>query len=110
MQREGHVIGLLSPARLLKIVRQSARHYDSKAYNFLFHNCQDFANHLRQQIAQSMTSITADSERADKRYWTSGDVTLAGATAAAVGVAIWGVVKLATGNRDRKEDEVQEKR
>lgn len=95
---------------MLAIVRQSAKEYTTRTYNFVFNNCQDVANNLSVQISRSIKPLDSNSSSNQSskmgKYWTAGDAALAGAaTAVGIGGLIWGAFKLFGSSREQEVDE-----
>ena len=107
--RDDIVSGHISPAELLRVVRKCASNYADKTYNFVFNNCQDFANHLSGQIGRTMKNPASSTSPAQvKSYWTAGDATLAATgTLAAIGLTIWGAMKI-FGDKSQEEEDSEE--
>ncbi len=101
---EDRVNGEISPFQLLETSRKCATMYESKCYNFVFNNCQTFANHLLEEIKKSMKNIAQTTSGSAPR--TSGDVAItAGAAVATVGLFAWAATKVLASLRQNEEDE-----
>lgn len=68
------IVGEISPYELVQTVRRCANKFNSKSYNVVFNNCQEFANRLLEEIETSLTNVTQPSLGA---RWTSGNVSTA---------------------------------
>ena len=65
------VVGEISPCKLIEMSRACASTYEKKSYNFVFNNCQNFANHLLEEIKKSMKNVTQTTS--GSAPWTAGD-------------------------------------
>ena len=99
--RKDHVVGKISPARLIQVARQVADDY--KTYNVVFNNCQNFANDLRKKIATSMTLVAQNGQPSNE--WTARDATAAVAGGmAAAGVLYYAFSKIFGSNEQEEEE------
>lgn len=98
------VVGEISPFELVQTARTCADKFKSKSYNFVFNNCQNFANSLLEEIEKSLENVTQTSSGAK---WTAGDVTKVTALAfGAFTTGVWlGLKALGAGKEKEKSDE-----
>lgn len=98
------VIGEISPYELVQTARRCANKFKTKSYNFVFNNCQDFANCLLEEIEKSLENVTQTSSGAK---WTSGDVTtMTAMVLGAITSVLWVFKALGT---EKKKEKISDK-